>query len=231
MKPRLTSVFWFCVLALCAGCMHPAPYDAARVGPFFEPANFAKEPHIAGIRRVVLLPVWTGTVAPTETGADLDAVLTTALQQAQRFEVVTLSRADVRRRFGAEALASTAALPSDLMNTLWREFAPDAVMFVDLTTYRGYRPLTVGFRGKLASLDGTRLLWTFDEVFSADNPAVANSARHYHLNRDRGGVPADMTQAALQSPGRFAAYAASAMFATLPSGSAPPTQSSDEAQR
>jgi hypothetical protein len=204
-------------LAVLSACSHPGPRDASRVGPFFTPSNFSREPNLAGIRRVILLPVWTGSVAPAESGVELDAVIATALQNEKRFEVVTLSREECRRRFRVEAISSASALPHDLFTTLWRDFAPDAVVFVDLTVYRPFRPLTLGLRGKLAAIDGTRLMWTFDEVFSADNPAVANSARHHFLERDRSGVPADLTQAALQSPGRFATYAASAMFATLPS--------------
>jgi hypothetical protein len=64
-------------------------------------------------------------------------------------------------------------------------------------------------------------VWTFDNVFSADDPAVANSARHHFLGADRGGVPADLTPGVLQSPARFAEYAADTMFASLPPIAAP----------
>jgi hypothetical protein len=195
--------------------MHPGPQDPARTGPFFTPANTRGEAWLGGIRRVVVLPVWSGVSASVETAASLDPVLLEALNHAQRFEVVALSRENALRLFRAESFSSASALPHGLMSALKRDFAADAVLFVDVTVYSAYRPLALGLRAKLATIDGTRLVWTFDNVFSADNAAVANAARNFYLDSDKS-IPADMTQGVLQSPSRFAAYAGAAMFATLP---------------
>lgn len=203
------------VLAL-AGCMHPGPHDSARTGPFFTPANVAAEPSLGGMRRVVLLPVWMGDLAPRESAIALDRTLQSALQPLGRFEVVVFDRAECRRRFGAEAFSSASALPHGFLETVRREYAADGVLFVDVTVYEAYRPLSLGLRAKLATADGARLVWTFDNVFSAADPAVANAARNHRLGVDRSGVPADFTRSVLQSPSRFADYAATAMFATLP---------------
>jgi len=204
-----------------AGCMHPSVHDPARLGPFFTPVNHVGEPSLGGLRRVVVLPVWGGHVASIEAVAEFDAVVVAALEQSQRFEVVSLSREDSLRRFGAESFSSASALPHNLLATLRREFAAEAVLMVDLTVYNSYRPLALGLRAKLAAIDGSRLIWSFDNLFSAENPAVANAARHHFLGADRR-VPADMTHGVLQSPSRFAAYASAAMFATLPPVLPPP---------
>jgi hypothetical protein len=201
--------------------MHPGPQSPARTGPFYTPANHLGEASVAGIRRVVVLPLWVGPDTPPESAAQLDEVFVAALQRQNRFEVVTLSRAQCLQRFHAAALSSAAALPHDLMATLGREFAADAVMFIDLTVFQPYQPLALGLRAKLASINDTRLVWSFDNVFAAEDPKVANSARHYFLDRDRS-VPADMTGAVLQSPARFATYVAAAMFDTLPPVTPPP---------
>jgi hypothetical protein len=208
-------------LALAAGCMNPAPYDPVRVGPYFTPKNHSGDPTLGGIQRVVMLPLWIGSGMSQDLAAPFDEVFVTALQQANRFEVVALTRNECRRRFGVESLSSASALPHELLATLKREFAADAVLFVDLTTYQAYRPITLGLRGKLAHIDGARLMWTFDNVFAADQSPVANAARrHYlHANKD---VPADLTTSVLQSPGRFAGYAATAMIVTLPPVRLPP---------
>lgn len=206
---------------LLSSCMTPGPQDPVRVGPFYHPGNHAGEPSLGGIRRVVVLPVWSGNVAPSESAAALDETILTALQGENRFEAVPLTRAECLRRFRAEALSSSSALPHDFLATLKREFAADAVLFIDLTVYQPYSPLGLGFRSKLATIDGTRLVWTFDNLFLAEDPLVANAARHHFLHRDRT-VPADQSQAVLQSPSRFASYAASAMFATLPPVNLPP---------
>lgn len=206
--------------ALLGGCMHPGPTDPSRVGPYFTPANHSGDPSLGGIRRVVMLPLWIGQGHPPESAADLEPVFLTALQQEKRFEVVTLSRAECRRRFQAEAFSSATALPHDLFSSLQREFAADAVLFVDITTYSPYKPLVLGLRGKLAAIDGSRLIWSFDNVYSAEAPATANSARKHFLDRESG-VPADLTRTVLQSPTRFAEYAAVSMFGTLPPVLAP----------
>jgi hypothetical protein len=212
----LPRAFTVVSLTLLAGCGTPSFNDPARVGPFYTPVNHTGEPSLGGIRRVVLLPVYGGALAPLETVAGFDPVFAAALQRQNRFEVVTLSRDECLRKFRVTEMSSAGALPRDFLAALKREFAADAVLFLDITVFRAYRPLALGLRGKLATLDGTRLVWTFDDVFSAEKPAVANSARHHVLVGDRGDVPADLSPAVLQSPVRFADYAATAMFGTLP---------------
>ncbi len=222
--PRLCAALgvFIGVLSL-GGCMNPGPQDPVRVGPFFVPTNHSGDPSLGGIRRVVMLPVWADSAIPPESPEMLDPILTAALQKENRFEVVVLSRDECRRRFRAAALGSSSALPPDLLATLRREFAAEAVLFVDLTTFRPYKPLAVGLRAKLASIDGARLIWKFETVFSSDDPLVTNAARHYFLERDRSVPGADFTPAVLQSPSRFATYVAAAMFATLPPVVAPLT--------
>lgn len=209
-------------LLLTAGCMTPAVTDSARRGPFFVPANHVGEPSLGGLRRVVLLPVAGGGVAPAESLAALDPVFAAELQSQRRFEVIPLSREDCLRYFQAPELSSVSALPPRFMAILQREFAADAVMFVDVTVFHAYQPLALGLRGKLATLDGVRLVWSFDNVFSADEAAVANSARRHFLQSRGSDVPVDLSTSALQSPARFTSYAAAAMFATLPPVVPPP---------
>lgn len=200
-----------------AGCEIVPMDDPMRLGPFYQPRNFAGEKQLPpDVRRVVVLPVSTGAVAPSETAEALDGIVASALQKQQRFEVVALSRAECHRWFGAEAFSSAAALPHGLLEKIAGKFAADAVLFVDVTVYQPYRPQSVGLRAKLATVRDVRLLWTFDEVISAADPAVANSARRQFLKTDRGAQPLDLSPTALQSPGRFAAFASEAMFATLP---------------
>lgn len=204
------------MLTWLAGCMTPAVNDPARVGPFYQPKNVAHNPTLGGIRRVVLLPVYGGRLMPEESAATLDPIFRQALQDENRFEIVTLSREECRRRFGASALASTAALPHDFFPALRRVFAADAVLFIDITVYSAYPPLALGIRSKLAVNGGARLVWTFDNVFSADDPLVSAGARHFLLRGAPDDVPGDPTPGVLQSPGSFAAYAAHTTFGTLP---------------
>jgi len=109
------------------------------------------------MRRVVLLPLSAPVGTTTDAVAAFDAVFAAELLKENRFEVVTISRADFRRHFGRRALVSSAALPHDLLPWLQREFEPDAVVLVDLTSYRPYHPLVLGLARKLALMDGSRL--------------------------------------------------------------------------
>ncbi|ACB73733.1 hypothetical protein [Opitutus terrae] len=205
------------------GCTSPGIHDPARIGPFFTPSNFVGEAQLpAELRRVVLMPVAAGTAAPAESAAALDPVFLTELQKENRFEVVRLTRSDCLRRFRLEELSSTAVLPANFMAVVRQEYAADGVLFVDLTAYKPYRPLAIGVRAKLV-LAGpdARVLWAFDNVFSTTDDRVANAARHHFLKTDRSDVPADFTQAVLQSPSRFGTYVAAATFATLPPVYAP----------
>ncbi|MDI1249336.1 MAG: hypothetical protein PSV13_10780 [Lacunisphaera sp.] len=205
-------------LLVLPGCVsQPALADpSANVAPY-QPRNFAGDIVLpATLRRVVLLPVCTGGIAPPETADMLDRVLLAALQKQTRFEVVTLSREESRLWFGAAEFSSASALPPDYLGRLAAKFAAEGVLFVDLTVYQPYRPLAVGFRAKLALTAGIRITWTFDEVISAGDPGVAVRARREYQQADRTSGQVDLSPTVLQSPGRFAAFAAGAMFQTLP---------------
>lgn len=215
---HIARLLVFALAFIVAGCAtHPGPLDKARRGPYFKPLNFVRDKTLSpSIRRVLVLPVCGGQVADPDSAAALDDVIRAALQKQARFEVVSMNREDCQRRFGAPEFSSAAELPHNFMEDLGRAYAIDAVLFVDLTVYQPYGQLGVGFRAKLATVKDVRLIWSFDDMFSANDPTVVNGVRHYYLQDQPGQPPVDLTTAALQSPRRFAAYAADAMLATLP---------------
>jgi hypothetical protein len=184
---------------------------------YFHPKNFSGDTRLpVNLHRVVLLPIYAGAIVPPEAATTLEEVFATALQKELRFEVVRFSREDCLKRFGSSNFSSVGQLPHDFLAALGRDFGAEAVLFVDITSYRAYRPLVLGVRAKLATIEQTRLLWTFDEIFSADDPGVDNSVRHFYGTTDPTGVPVNSANSALQSPTKFAAYVASATFDTLP---------------
>jgi hypothetical protein len=177
--------------------------DQAKQKAYFSPKNHHGEARLpATVRRVLLLPVSGGGIVPEDTATALENVLATELLRHARFEVVRLSRTECLQRFGAHEYS--------------RAYAVEAVLFVDVTAYRAYRPLALGLRAKLATVESTRLLWTFDEVFDSDDVAVTNSVKRYYETGGAGRGPLDGAHGALQSPNRFAAYVAAATFDTLP---------------
>jgi hypothetical protein len=220
--PRVLSVLTRSVIvvlgAMLASCATVEELAQAGKAPqFYAPVNVQAANQLpADIRRVVLLPVYCGEVAPEETGLSFDTALLAALQKQMRFEVVPASRDDLRRKFGAPEFSSANALPHGFLDALGADYAADAVLLVDLTALRPIRPLNLGFRAKLATVREVRLLWSFDEVLTADEPTVRRSALRASAGSRREKTPYDLSPATLQSPARFAAFVAGEMFATLP---------------
>lgn len=202
---------------LLGGCeLTPDINDTVRYGPYYEPKNYSGDVHMpAAIRRVLVLPVAVGTLAQEETAALLDGIVASALQFQQRFEVVTLPRADCLRWYGESEFLSTAALPHGMLEDLASRYAVDAVVFTDVTAYQPYQPQALGLRSKLISMGSVRIIWNFDEIITASDPGVVNRARREAL-KQKGLEPIDRSPATLLSPSRFAAFAADAMFRTLP---------------
>ena len=225
MRPSVHSSFARAILAvlsvaalgLASGCTATSSViDPVTFGPFFKAKNFTGIPRLpAKLQRVVLLPVAGTAGAPAETLSSFDQVMLAELQHEARFEVVVADPAALTRLCDQPRLLSSDALPSNFLSMLSREYGADAIMFVDITSLSTYQPLVLGLRAKLASTDGT-ILWSFDTLFSASEPAVANSARRHDRQRHPSSDPGDMSFTVLRSPMRFADYAAAAAFATLP---------------
>ncbi len=216
-SPAMAAVSFAAALFLSGGCAAPGAFRHAGHGAPFVPSNIVGDDRLPDeIRRVVLLPMHGRGVAPSDTVRELDAVFATALQREQRFEVVVLSREQCLRRFRAESFASTEYLPRNLMDVLRDEWGADAVMFVDLTAFEPNRPLVLGVRAKLAKVDDMRMVWAFDTIYSAADPAIAAGARRHAADTRRGGGPVNLDAGVLLSPSRFGGYVAETTFATLP---------------
>lgn len=218
-RPLFRSAGALLALAALVGCHTPSRYLGRLVEETeqpYTPVNHRGEARLpADLHRVAVLPVHGGNQAGEESAGALDAVLLAALQRSQRFEVIVVSREECRRLFGATDFSSVAALPHGFIDKLAERYAVDAVLFTDLTVYRAYPPLALGFRAKLAATRDVRMVWAFDEVFSAEDPRMRRSLRL----QQRVAAPTalvDPVPALLQSPARFGAVAADLMFGTLP---------------
>ncbi|HZZ18118.1 MAG TPA: hypothetical protein VFE25_02055 [Opitutaceae bacterium] len=217
--PAALGVLACAVLALSVcGCaeLTGKPAQAKKSKPF-EPTNHFGEASLpARMHRVVLMPVAGGNAASPESAAALDPVIVSCLQRQNRFEVIQLTRADCQAHFQCEELSSVMPLPTNFMEVLKRDYDADAVIFVDVTVYQAYQPLQIGLRAKLAMLDDSHLVWTFDNLYSAEDAAVAGSATKYLQSREPVMLPPDISTVVLESPSQFAGYVVSSMFATLP---------------
>ena len=203
-----------------AGCSALPQRDGAVAGPFYTPTNVkavAKIP--AAVRRVIVLPVAGGPALTEETLVKLDAACLSELTRTAKFEVVPLSRNTLAEFTGSRQISSVDKLPTVLIDKLfniYNSFGADAILFIDVTNYSPYPPLLIGLRTKLARVTDGDIIWAADNIFSAAEPAVTNSARRHAaaLGTDRGRT--DLSHTILQNPLRFAGYAAAATFLTLP---------------
>lgn len=207
-----------CLALFATGCSELPKPDPLKSGPFFTPANVKGAPRLpAEVRRVVVLPCWGGPAITEETLNQIDEALQAEAGRANRFEIVPISRDQLARLTGGKrAVASVEALPANFLQKLGADHSADAVLFTDVTTHSAYPPLSLGLRTKLARTGDAEILWAADNIFSAADKSVANSARRFaqEIGSNRG--PTTLNHTILQNPGRFAAYVASATFATLP---------------
>ena len=107
----------------------------------------------------------------------LTPVLWDQLVKTKKFEVVLVDAATLRSRTGQANWTGTETLPADFLAFLRREYGCDGVLFVELTTYRAYAPLAVGWRMKLVDARSGQIAWAADELFDAARPACSAPRR------------------------------------------------------
>lgn len=219
MSPLRITLLALLALALAA-CSALPQRDSAVAGPFFTPTNITTSTKIPDdVRRVIVLPAAGGPTLTEETLNTIDLVCQTELGRTGKFEVVPITRDTLAAITGSRQINSVDKLPTALIDKLFNIYNPykaDAILLIDITAYSPYTPLTIGLRMKLARVTDGNIVWAADNIFAAADPAISNSARHYAqgLGTDRGKT--DFNHTILQSPERFAGYAAAATFQTLP---------------
>lgn len=168
------------------------------------------------LQRVAVLPL-----ACDESKSDLlqgcealTPVLLGELNKTKKFEVVPVNAGKLRKSSGKSGWTGTEVLPADFFESLRRTYGCDAVLFSQLTVFRAYAPLAVGWRFKLVDARTKQTLWCADEVFDAGLTSVSRGSSHYHLHWFADSQPDDWLQK--NSPRQFGQYAAAKLFATLP---------------
>lgn len=205
---------------LMAGCQSPKP-SLPELGARFEPKNVYRAVEVlpGDLQRVVLMPITVSTpdLATLDHRNQLAQILEEELRKTHRFEVVRATREELRRGFGKEAFSATETLPAELLTRIQSAHSADGVMFVQISSYRPFPPVSIGWELRLVTADQGRTLWSFDETFDASQAEVARSARDYFKGHHTGASELADPQADLRSPSRFARYTARTAWQTLPS--------------
>lgn len=208
-------------LLLCLGltaCKTPRLSDMV-IGPSYQPSNI----YMAGpvlpesIRRVAVLPLAAaaGDSASEFGRQTLEPVLQLELGKARLFERVPVTSEQLRQWTGRGEWSAQEALPLDLLQRIRTATGCDAVLFCQLTQYRPYKPLAIGWNMKLVEVRQPRIWWSVDEVFDAGHPAVVNGARRYYQSQARQTGPLADSYAILDSPRLFAQYTLAELLQTL----------------
>jgi hypothetical protein len=221
MYARITKILILMALtAIVAGCVSigkkkDVPRESYK--PKYVPRNVTGIPTLPKeIRRVVILPVYWSKDPKSDFVCDLDAILQLSLQRTNSFEVVPIDRETLFKLFHEYQFSSVSILPDDLLPTIAKNYAADAVMFLDLTQNRPYRPIAIGLRAKLVDAKSARIIWAIDSLFDSADPAVANAALDFSTRSTYKAERKDSTGSILLSPRAFASFVADAMFGTLP---------------
>ena len=186
----------------------------------FRPDNIFAAPGklSAKLLRVAVLPLAsenTSGLLP-EGCAALTPVVWDQAVKSKRCEAVTVDADKLRAATGRAAWTGGEVLPPDFFEFLRREYGCDAVLFGEVTAYRAYAPLAVGWRFKLVNAHTGQTIWAADEIFDAADKKVAKSAQRFEHPKPHFPLVESGDWAVLNSPRRFGGYSAAALLKTLP---------------
>lgn len=166
-------------------------------------------------RRVVMLPLYHKEHWGNHY-SEIDAAFHSELARTKLFEVVQVSRSELKSVLGVEQIASVEELSLTLMENVLGHWGADAVLFTDITHYFPYQPIAIGVRSRLVDARTGVTRWGFDHLFDCASPDVVSAARSYYLNKSQPTLPViNHGRLILQSPSRFAAYAAWETYRSL----------------
>jgi hypothetical protein len=207
------------ILVTCAffvSCTSPRLEWALRDNPVgipFSPKNvFSVDTLPQGIQRVLFMPVNCEHVSVQEF-ARLKEVFLSELRRSERFSVVT---ADSMRQLTKSS--KDALLDLKTLLALKDEYDVQAILELQLTHYRPYKPQLIGVNARLFTVDSVKpeVLWALDSLFDAGQDSVALGARMHAQKYKQQVFPLASSYTNLNVPRRFAAYVAFTIFRTLP---------------
>lgn len=202
------------------GCATMPGLGNAGLTPAYQPDNIFKLARAlpADLRRVAVLPV-SSSSQRSEMADGLEAVepvLVAELIKTKRFEVIQIAPRLLQARTGRNHWSAAETLPVDFFATLRDAYGCDAVLFAELTEYRAYAPVAIGWRLKLVDARTGFALWAGDELFDARRAEIVAAARKYQSPDQRNSGDIGGEWAVLHSPRRFAQYSVAQLFDTLP---------------
>jgi hypothetical protein len=180
----------------------------------------------AGMRRLAILPIYSSRPID-DLQRDMDGIFRGELSKVVKYEIVQVPRNEMLQLTSNEAISSSSIISADVVRTLRQKYAADAVMFVDFTVFRPYRPIAIGVRAKIVDLRNMEVIWVADGILDTAEPDVATLATQFAgmglnvpyisptIPKGKSREAASGNQIILQSPRLFAGFVAHEAFSTL----------------
>jgi hypothetical protein len=199
---------------LNSGCEWLSPMEGR---PFPKQNPYVRtytKPGVQQPRRVAVLPVECDQ-AVGEALKDMDEIFLSEVGKKLRFELIPISRPDLSRSIHREQFSSTEPTPPEALGFFREKYAVDAVLFTEITSYRPYRPMSIGARSKLVDISTLSTLWSAETVLDSGDPIVASAAaRHARRQSDTSDTRGE--EMVLQSPRRYSGFVASYLYSSIP---------------
>ena len=186
----------------------------------------------AGMRRLAVLPIFS-YLPIDDMQRDMDGIFRAHLSKVVKYEIVQLPRSEMIQLTSREAVSSSSIISPEVIKSLRQKYAADAVMFIDFSLFRAYRPIAIGVRAKIVDLSNMEVIWVADGILDTAEPDVATLATQFAgmglkipyisptIPQGKAREAASGNQIILQSPRLFAGFVAHEAFSTM----APPPPS------
>ncbi|MCS7089650.1 MAG: hypothetical protein RMN51_01975 [Verrucomicrobiota bacterium] len=146
------------------------------------------------LQRVAVLPLSCALPhLDPDTQRSLEEALHQGLIRNGFAEVRPIRSTDLKKWTGRPTWSLDQPLPTDFFQKIREATGADAVLFVEVTVFRAYRPVTLGWRLRLVDARSGCTWWAADEVFDTADFRVIRAARQFeepdrwHVFRRSGG--------------------------------------------
>ena len=148
----------------------------ARAEPFVPTNLYPVERLPSYLNRVVFVPCYhEDNDSPVLNF--IDDVFNQELSQERIFEIIRFSPSQMKKTFGVERVSSSGNLPENFLRKLESLTQSNGVLFVDIHSFRPYRPMSLGVRAKLVDIKSGEFMWAIDETFDAGHASVIMGSR------------------------------------------------------
>lgn len=187
----------------------------ARAEPFVPQNLYPIERLPAYINRVAVMPCYYPD--PDSTLLSFaDDIFNQELSQERIFETVRIQPSFLKRAYGEVRMSSSSTLPEGFLKAVEANTMANAILFIDLSSYKPYKPMSLSVRAKLVDIKSGEFHWAIDETFDTGHANVIVGASIFQEKAQVRALSQKTSGSVVHSPRSFTKYIASTVFSTLP---------------